>query len=414
MTSLTPFIPTPSPVVTSLTHFLPTATSAPPLTSLHTTVIQTASSQPSIQVTPQPTLTPAPLAPPAPVPAIQEFRSSGMSSAIKLSKFLGDGTQNPDTWLVEFLQWSSFFDLNNAKKLSSFPFHLESHAKFWYLSLPEDVTKSWEHLKHAFVTRFKDTHDMIDGSLFEVKQTDSESVLQYMARLNITLANKTLDPAIRLAITLQGLKPSIRNSVVMKEPKNLDQLRHAALLCEKTMKTTASGSDAVLEAVLSKINKIESKMGPGSSVNGTYNGESLLPNDESTCPQGSIQQAMQRHAQWDRPQYYNNHYNQNRSMSKPNHQTQRLSHPSHFMKPSYNSYQYNPNTSSPRRSQDIAQPPHVGMRHFPQTPVYTNQSCQGCGKSCISRSKCPAFGRQCHHCLKLNHFSSVCRTVRRQ
>ena len=159
------------------------------------------------------------------------------------------------------------------------------------------MTKSWKHLKHAFVTRFKDTHDMIDGSLFEVKQTDSESVLQYMARLNITLANKTLDPAIRLAITLQGLKPSIRNSVVMKEPKNLDQLRHAALLCEKTMKTTASDSDAVLEAVLSKINKIEPKIGQGSSVNETYNGDNLLPNDESTCSQGSIQQVMQRHAQ---------------------------------------------------------------------------------------------------------------------
>ena len=45
----------------------------------------------------------------------------------------------------------------------------------------------------------------------------------------------------------------------MKEPSNLDQLRHAALLCEKTLKTTTSDSEAVLGAVLSKINSLETK-----------------------------------------------------------------------------------------------------------------------------------------------------------
>ena len=37
-------------------------------------------------------------------------------------------------------------------------------------------------------------------------------------------------------------------------------------------------------------------------------------------------------------------------------------------------------------------------------------SCKCCGgKHLTDRSKCPANGRNCHHCGKLNHFQTVCR-----
>ena len=240
---------------------------------------------------------------------------------------------------------------------------------------------------------------MIDGTLFEVKQTNSESVLEYMARLNKSLANKSLDPAIRLAITLQGLRPLIRNAVVMKEPQNLDQLRHAALLCEKTLKTNSSSSEAILEAVLEKINSLETKLEENSIVNATFNGNGPL--QKSTD--------LRHRAPWDHSQYS---YTNQRSthMHSPNYHKQRSLRPSN----NYSSYQNNGNTSGLQQSQYTNHPPRAEIQPISQRTVNPNQACQGCGKSCISRNKCPAFGRQCHHCFKMNHFSSVCRSARRQ
>jgi len=37
-----------------------------------------------------------------------------------------------------------------------------------------------------------------------------------------------------------------------------------------------------------------------------------------------------------------------------------------------------------------------------------DKPCAYCGRT-HKRNNCPAFGKQCHHCGKLNHFKSVCR-----
>lgn len=36
-------------------------------------------------------------------------------------------------------------------------------------------------------------------------------------------------------------------------------------------------------------------------------------------------------------------------------------------------------------------------------------NCSGCGRNCQSRDACPAYGKPCFKCGKMNHFSSVCR-----
>ena len=40
-----------------------------------------------------------------------------------------------------------------------------------------------------------------------------------------------------------------------------------------------------------------------------------------------------------------------------------------------------------------------------------NKNCQRCGSS-HERGKCPAYGKECHICKKMNHFASKCRYVR--
>ena len=63
----------------------------------------------------------------------QNFNIFNMASNLKIDKFKGDNTQNVDTWLSMYKQYCSFCDLSDKKSADSFPFHLEGHAKIWYV-----------------------------------------------------------------------------------------------------------------------------------------------------------------------------------------------------------------------------------------------------------------------------------------
>ena len=68
-----------------------------------------------------------------------------------------------------------------------------------------------------------------------------------------------------------------------------------------------------------------------------------------------------------------------------------------------------PKHNQPRDQEYRKQQPNYSSNR----PDYSNKKpCQGCGRSCISRSSCPAWGKSCHNCGKLNHFSPVCRAAK--
>ena len=61
------------------------------------------------------------------------------------------------------------------------------------------------------------------------------------------------------------------------------------------------------------------------------------------------------------------------------------------------------NAVKPQYMSDQSQP-KVSL----QQQATTGKPCLYCGRK-HERSNCPAFGKQCHNCGKLNHFKSVCR-----
>jgi hypothetical protein len=50
-----------------------------------------------------------------------------------------------------------------------------------------------------------------------------------------------------------------------------------------------------------------------------------------------------------------------------------------------------------------------GSYNNPSQASRTGTDCRNCGGKHVDR-KCPAFGKKCHHCGKLNHFQTVCRS----
>ena len=63
-----------------------------------------------------------------------------MPAGLKLDKF--DGNDQGDaalTWFSQFELWCDFHDSGEQKRVESFPFQLEGHAKIWYNTLPEET-----------------------------------------------------------------------------------------------------------------------------------------------------------------------------------------------------------------------------------------------------------------------------------
>ena len=102
---------------------------------------------------------------------------SKMSSASKLDKFKGGGSQDVNAWLTNFFQWSIFHDLPNDKIVDTFPFHLEGHAKIWYDALPiHQKSTDLNTITMSFKDRFTELENFLDLSVLQMKQGLTEGV----------------------------------------------------------------------------------------------------------------------------------------------------------------------------------------------------------------------------------------------
>ena len=157
-----------------------------------------------------------------------------MSSAIKLVKFKGDGTQDVQAWLVIFFQWAKFHDLPDHKIIDAFPFYLEDNAKIWYDALPIANKHDANTIKHLFLDRFKELDNFLDLSVLQMKQNIAESVSDYLSRIIKTASIKNVPEKVLLSVAMNGLRSDIKTFVVTQNPKSMEQLRQTAILAEKS------------------------------------------------------------------------------------------------------------------------------------------------------------------------------------
>ena len=150
-----------------------------------------------------------------------------------------------------YKQYCSFYDLSDKKSADSFPFHLESHAKIWYNTIPDSQKANFDNLITLFKKRFKDKQHLLDLTILQTHQGRNESVLDYLSRLCQLATNRNISDDILLAVAMNGLKPELKTIVMTKELKNVEELRHCATLAEKAISsnTVNTISHTVLEEI---------------------------------------------------------------------------------------------------------------------------------------------------------------------
>ncbi|CAC5391708.1 unnamed protein product [Mytilus coruscus] len=180
-----------------------------------------------------------------------------MLSILKIEKFKGDNIQNQKTWLTNFNQYCSFYDLSKKKSAESFPFHLDGHAKIWYDTISDGKKQNSDELIAAFKNRFKDKQHLLDITILQTHQGRNESVLDFLSRLLKLATNRNISDDILLAVAMNGLKADLKTIVMTKEPKNIQEFRHAANLAEKAIDSNVNSVNFMNQTVLDEIHSFK-------------------------------------------------------------------------------------------------------------------------------------------------------------
>jgi hypothetical protein len=158
---------------------------------------------------------------------------------ITVEPFLGDGTQDPLSWLQEFQRACKANRWNDARRLELAPVYMKGIALDWYRSL-NPLPNAYNNdagqarsFKHLFKARFSTAKQKAiwQKQLFDIKQ-GTDSVDAYVSRFR-SLRRK-VDPADAFPVAfvvqlfIQGLQPEYAVNVQASEPATLDDAITAA------------------------------------------------------------------------------------------------------------------------------------------------------------------------------------------
>jgi len=344
------------------------------------------------------------------------------SDSLNPGRFHGRPEENARSWFLSVSDWLRYrgtFDRPGA--VQSFGCLMRDAALVWFQSLSPHETNSMDEFLRAFeeryitsaTTKWKDL-----AALYQVKQGANQRVLEYITEVESRSQKVNADKEAIIAAVLNGLKPAIRAAVSQHERLDLDEIKKWARIAEEAGvgETGTAVDSATLRQLLEAVNELRENNSrrPIALLDNEYvaplYGEQ--PQQSSTpAPQQSWQPPRnQRQQQYEQPhqqqfppyvqQQVPQYPQPQQSYQQPQqYQGQRFQRQQQFFgpRPRYRQPQYPPRefTSS------------SGAGQQPREP------CRNCGW--VHRTAtCPAVGKQCNFCGKLNHFQRVCRQARGQ
>lgn len=128
-------------------------------------------------------------------------------------------------WLEKFNKAGTLKKWNDEEKCIHFCFALGNHAENWYSSLTEQVKNDFEKLQENFLERFESGADRVFSYSEFLELTQGlDSVDCYIEKvLKCGRKLKKSDTELMDKI-VHGLSKEVKNFVVMKEAKNLEQV----------------------------------------------------------------------------------------------------------------------------------------------------------------------------------------------
>ena len=307
--------------------------------------------------------------------------------------FHGLPSENPHEWHNYFRRYISYKRTSPEQALELFKVLLRGAAATSFACLEPEHQRDAERVEKWFndVYKFPPRQKYKVGhQLFTRKQAANETVDEYFAAVQSLarqMDDKPNDDIIRYSL-VAGLRPNISGTVMAfakdpEEGQSVQQLLEAARLAELMVgNTTDSSTIATLVAEVKRLGERIDKP------------TIAQVNARSTERRVSFSQSPSRRSQSPQP----------RTPTPDRRYTSSAS--ASYVQPrgSFNNQPRQPRQFQ-RYGQPTSQPPSQSSSQQSAAP-----RCNRCGLYHSFNDHCPAFNRQCNYCLKMSHFSNVCRS----
>ncbi|CAF4268893.1 unnamed protein product [Rotaria sp. Silwood2] len=154
----------------------------------------------------------------------------------KLQKYSGKSQQNVAKWLRELQQTLNIFKLTDDEKLFYVSLCLEGDARDWFYD-NSDLCATWSIFTKNLLKTFESSGkaDISFNRLRHYEQSINQDVRQYYFDIMKLCkeANPSMDDASKLQYLKDGLKPSLRFDVLLKNPQTTTELLEYAQKIEE-------------------------------------------------------------------------------------------------------------------------------------------------------------------------------------
>ena len=172
---------------------------------------------------------------------------------IRLDPFTGDIDTSFTYWLNKYENFCDLNGISEQDRLSTLPFYLTKSALIYYNELPPQITSHYSAMEDSLRERFGSDSRYIDFSILSAKQETSDSVEYYLNRICKLASDKSIPERLLISICLNGLKPSLRKSVLLSQPKHFSELTRLARLAETSEKGLMNSIETSYEFLIDEI-----------------------------------------------------------------------------------------------------------------------------------------------------------------
>lgn len=155
------------------------------------------------------------------------------SSNIKFPTFSGDPSEDVNSFLRQFNLTAAFYKLNNSQKADMLPLLLTGNANVWF-SAATLSGKSYDQLCEALKKQFHTESDiwLLRQQLLNRKQLPNETVAQFAFEIRKLCQRLDLSAEESVNSLLNGLRPELKNYVILQRPKTFSEAETHAKLRE--------------------------------------------------------------------------------------------------------------------------------------------------------------------------------------
>lgn len=338
------------------------------------------------------------------------FRHISRSGLFCPNYFTGTSKEDPRKFVQDLKLWASFQQLDEKAMISAFQLLLRDSAAVWFKTVPKTSFTNFQELSKLFIERYTifDKPWKEIGLLWETRQLPSQNVHDFVAGIQCKGDRLQLSSDTVFQIVLNGLLPSVKNCVLQKGVKSIEELLQSAALYQIASESLPDSNADVLKS-LSELKQQVERL----AINSTSSLAPIQSNTLRGAHCAGADQFLNPHlSQKQQSQVYNNRCvnfsRQPKSISTADTFGPHSSGDSRFNSQSNWRTQGRQNVFNSRRFRQ--QRPQQFYRHnqFNNFPTPSVVHCTKCGNLHQLNDRCPAYGLHCRICGHKNHYARLC------